>query len=635
MGMAVRRAAARLTQLNARTHWLRSGAPAAMEPETMPPDPKPPAASARAWFPRWQDGASDTGVVPSFRMFDRMLRALQARATHGISPLAVGNAWMDWFAQLASAPGKRIELALRAALLLARYLAWLPKGNGLEPQDAPFHPSDDDTRFTADSWSRWPFNALAQAFLMAEAWWLEATHDVPGLTRQHEDEVRFMMRRLVDIWAPTNIPWLNPVILRRTIEDGGFNLLHGAANWLEDVERELAGKPPAGVEAFQPGRNVAVTPGKVVFRNQLMELIQYAPVTETVHAEPLLIVPAWIMKYYILDLSPGNSLVAWLVAQGHTVFMVSWKNPDEHDSETSLDDYRHLGVMAALDAVSAIVPGGKVHACGYCLGGTLLAIAAATMARDHDERLASITLIAAQTDFAEAGELMLFIDEHQLDYLEDLMWDQGYLNTRQMAGAFMALRSNDLVWSHSIRQYMLGERDKMTDLMAWNADQTRMPARMHSQYLRGLFLENRLTAGRFAVDGRVVALRDISAPMFVVGTRRDHIAPWRSVYKVTLFADTDVTFALVSGGHNVGIVNEPGAQRGDFQMLTSRHGQRYVDPDTWAAEAPRHEFSWWPAWEAWLVANGAGERSPPPSIGAREHGLPALADAPGSYVHMK
>ena len=586
-------------------------------------------------LPQWLDAASEAGVLPSFGTFDRMLRALQARLTQGISPLAVGTAWMDWYAQLAAAPGKRTELSLRAVLLLARYLAWLPKSDGFQPHEPPFQPTGADTRFAAELWSHWPFSAVSQAFLMAESWWLEATHDVPGLTRQHEDEVRFMMRQLIDVWAPTNIPWLNPVILQRTVEDGGFNLLRGMQNLLDDVERQLTGKPPAGVEAFQPGRDVAVTPGKVVFRNQLMELIQYLPTTETVHAEPVLIVPAWIMKYYILDLSPVNSLVAWLIAQGHTVFMVSWKNPDERDSETSLDDYRRLGVMAALDAVNTIVPGRKVHACGYCLGGTLLAIAAATMARDHDDRLASITLLAAQTDFAEAGELMLFIDEQQLGYLEDLMWDQGYLNTRQMSGAFMALRSNDLIWSHLIRQYFLGERDRMTDLMAWNSDQTRMPARMHSQYLRGLFLENRLTAGRFAVDGKVIALRDITVPMFVLGTQRDHIAPWRSVYKVTLFTDTDVTFALVSGGHNVGIVNEPAARRGAFQMLTCRREDRYMDPDTWAAQAPRQEHSWWPAWGSWLVANGTGQQGQPPSVGALGRGLPPLEDAPGNYVHMR
>ncbi len=321
-----------------------------------------------------------------------------------------------------------------------------------------------------------------------------------------------------------------------------------------------------------------------------------------------------------------------LTERGHTVFMVSWKNPDARDRNVSLDDYRRQGVMAALDAVTTIVPSRKVHACGYCLGGTILAIAAATMARDNDERIASLTLLASQTDFADAGEIMLFLDERQVMLLDDLMWDQGYLDSRQMAGAFQALRSDELIWGKFIREYVLGERDELTALMAWNADQTRMPARMHSQYLHGLYLENRLTSGRFAVEGRKIALRDIRAPIFVVGMARDHIAPWRSVYKVRLFTDTDVTFALASGGHNAGIVNPPARARGSYQLMTMGRGDRYVEPDTWLASAPAYEGSWWPAWEAWLRASGSGETVDPPHLGATEAGLPPLCDAPGAYV---
>ena len=603
------------------------------EPDVRPASPAAirgaPASSAA--MPRPGEAAIRP-VVPDFRTFDRMLRAIQARATQGVSPVALARTWEDWAAQLSAAPGKQFSLGLNALLTLARYALWLP--NAVAGGAATTPAAAADRRFADPAWAQWPFNAIAQFHQMAEALLLDTAHDVPGMTHGHEQQMAFLLRQLADVCAPSNIPWLNPVILRQTFQEAGCNLRRGMENWLDDLDRSLTGKPPAGTEEFLVGRDLAITPGRVVYRNELIELIQYAPLTETVHAEPVLIVPAWIMKYYILDLRPENSLVRWLVAQGHTVFIVSWKNPAEGDRETSLDDYRREGVMAALDAISTILPGRKVHGCGYCLGGTLLTIAAATMARDHDDRLASLTLLAAQTDFVEAGELMLFIDERQLGYLEDLMWDQGFLDTRQMAGAFQALRSNDLLWSRLIREYVLGQREPMTDLMAWNADQTRMPARMHSEYLRGLFLENRLTAGRFAVEGRVIAMRDIAVPIFALGTLRDHIAPWHSVYKVALFTDTAATFALVSGGHNVGIVNPPAARRGSVQIMTRARGDRYIDPDTWASRAPRRDGSWWPAWQAWLVEVGSGTREPPPPIGAPEHDLPPMEPAPGQYVLM-
>ena len=442
---------------------------------------QPPTAAVRrdaTVLPRVNEDA-EPSELPSFQTFDRMLRAMLAHVTQAVSPTAIGDAWTDWAVHLMTAPGKQSALALRAAVILVRFGLWLPGAAVGKPHDAPAQPPAGDKRFADAAWTVFPFNALAQAHLLWEKWWLDATRQVPGLVRHHETEVAFMMRQLIDVFAPTNVPWMNPVILQRTAQEGGGNLWRGLTNWLEDLDHQLAGKPPVGAEAFRVGRDVAITPGKVVRRNDLMELIQYEPTTESVHAEPVLIVPAWIMKYYILDLTPEGSLVRWHVDHGHTVFIISWKNPDERDRETSLDDYRQSGVMAALEAVSAIVPNRKVHACGYCLGGTILTIAAATMARNHDDRLATLTLLAAQTDFADAGELNLFLDERQLMLLEDLMWDQGYLDTRQMAGAFQALRSNDLVWSHLIRTYVLGDRDEMGALMAWNSDQTRMPARMH------------------------------------------------------------------------------------------------------------------------------------------------------------
>ncbi|MCA8927973.1 MAG: polyhydroxyalkanoic acid synthase [Alphaproteobacteria bacterium] len=566
---------------------------------------------------------------------DRTLRANEARLTQGVSPTAISAAWFDWLGLLARSPGKQISLMQQAWLQATRlgFFGWHAMRNEPAPPVVAHDPNDH--RFRNGYWDRWPHNVLAESFLAVEQWWTSATCGMRGMQGQHEEQMRFLLQQWLDVFAPTNVPWLNPEIVERTQAEAGHNLVRGAEQWLNDWERLLSGEPPDGTHAFRVGDTIACTPGRVVFRNDLIELIQYAPATETVAAEPILIVPAWIMKYYILDLSPENSLVKYLTERGHTVFIISWKNPGAEDRDTTLDDYRTQGVMAALDAVGAICPGRKVHATGYCLGGTLLAIAAATMGRDEDDRLASVTLLAAQTDFAQAGELMLFVDEAQLAYLEDLMWDQGYLDTQQMAGAFQILRSNDLIWSRIIRQYVLGEHEPMTDLMAWNSDQTRMPYAMHSQYLRALFLENRLSTGRYAVEGHIIALRDIRLPIFAVGTEKDHIAPWRSVYKVNLPTDTDVTFVLTSGGHNAGIVSEPGHPRRHFQMLTRRRNDRYVDPDTWAAMAPHFDGSWWPEWEAWLSSQGSAERTAPPAMGAPDKGYPPLEAAPGTYVHMR
>ncbi len=455
------------------------------------------------------------------------------------------------------------------------------------------------------------------------------------MTPHHEEVVAFAARQLLDVVSPSNLPFTNPDVVRKTAETGGANFVRGFQNWLEDMSRLATGQRPVGADAFRPGHEVAATPGRVVYRNHLIELIQYAPATETVEAEPVLIVPAWIMKYYILDLSPENSLVRYLVGQGKTVFCISWRNPQAGDRDLSLDDYRRMGVMAALDAISAIVPERKVHATGYCLGGTLLAIAAAAMARAGDERLASVSLLAAQTDFTEPGELALFIDHSQVHFLESMMWNRGYLSSDQMAGAFQLLRSTDLVWSRQVHDYLMGERTPMIDLMAWNADATRMPYRMHAEYLQKLYLDNALAAGHLMVDGHPAAIQNIRAPMFVVGTEHDHVAPWRSVYKIHYLSDTDVTFVLTSGGHNAGIVSEPGHPHRHFRMAWKRAEDPCVGPDEWAAAATASEGSWWPAWSDWLAAHSAPDRVAPPSMGAAESGYPPQEEAPGTYVFQR
>lgn len=562
---------------------------------------------------------------------DRMLHAAEGRATGGVSPAGVVSAYMDWLAHIANSPTKLTTLAAKAMTDWSRLAGFALAS----PHDAeaPKAAREDrrDPRFRAGEWNAWPFNVMAQSFLVTQSWWREATRDVRGMTRQHQREVQFVTRQMLDAMSPSNFAWSNPEVLHRTVEEGGKNLMRGMANLVGDWRRALDGEKVKALEEFEVGRNLAVTPGKVIFRNHLMELIQYAPTTESVWREPVLIVPAWIMKYYVLDLSAHNSLVRYLVSRGHTVFMISWNNPTADDRGMGLDDYRRLGLMAALDVVENVLPGRKVHACGYCLGGTLLAIAASAMARDGDDRLASITLLAAQTDFTEAGELMLFIDESELSFLEDMTATRGYLDTKEMAGAFQLLRANDLIWSRMVREYLMGEEAPAIDLMAWNADQTRLPARMHSEYLRELFLENRLATGKYEVDGRPISLTDIDAEIFAVGTIRDHIAPWESVFKIKILSDTDVTFVLAAGGHNAGIVSEPGHPGRSYQLMILKESGSYQDPDAWRRAAPSRKGSWWPAWSDWL-AERSTTREKPPRMGTPRRGIRPLADAPGDYV---
>ena len=564
---------------------------------------------------------------------DRALHAALARFTLGLSPAAITAAYLDWLAHLVAAPGKRLQLVDKMARKTLRFANWTWR-QAIDPGKVPpvIKPLPQDRRFKGEAWQQPPFNLLYQGFLLQQQWWYNATSDVRGVTDHHQAMVQFGARQFLDMLSPSNFLFTNPDLLRRTVETGGRNFLLGLQHVAEDWERNISGRRPVGSEAYEVGRNVAATPGKVVYRNRLIELIQYEPSTTQVRPEPVLIVPAWIMKYYILDLSAQNSLVKYLTGQGFTVFMISWKNPDANDRDLGMEDYRVMGPMAALDAVAAILPDRQVHALGYCLGGTLLSIAAAAMARDGDARLKTMTLLAAQTDFTEAGELMLFIDESQIAFLEDMMWEQGFLDAKQMAGGFQMLRSNDLVWSMMLHRYLMGEREPLSDLMAWNADATRLPYRMHSEYLHGLFLDNDLAEGRYLVGGRAVALTDIRVPIFAVGTEWDHVAPWQSTYKIHLLADTDVTYVLTNGGHNAGIVSEIGHPGRRYRLMHKGAQDRYVDPQSWLATAPLQEGSWWPALADWLGARSGELVPPPPSMGRPERGLPALCDAPGTYV---
>lgn len=565
---------------------------------------------------------------------DLPLKLGLARLTHGVSPASVAMAYADWYTHLLASPSRQAGLladALRKWLLWAQYAPQAWRGDCVRCVE----PAPQDKRFSPPEWNLLPFSAMAQAFLLQDQWWTGAMTGVRGVSRHHEDVAAFTTRQWLDMWSPSNFLLSNPQVLKQTLATGGVNLVNGFANWSRDAMAVLTDGKPRGVEAFRPGKEVALTPGKVVFRNRLIELIQYEPATAKVDAEPLLIVPSWIMKYYILDLTPDDSMVRYLVDQGHSVFMVSWKNPDSRDRDLGLDDYLELGVMEALKAVGRQRPGVGIHAAGYCLGGTLLAMAAAALGARPRNPLKTVSLLAAQVDFHEPGELGLFIDESQIAFLEDLMAGSGYLDGRQMAGAFALINSKDLVWSKLVHEYLMGAQTPMTALRAWNADATRMPARMHSEYLRRLYLHNDLSEGRYVAAGRTISLADIRVPLFVVATERDHVSPWTSVYEIHRLARAPVSFVLTSGGHNVGIVNPPSGPaahpQASYRFAAHEEGRAPADPQAWLRGALQTPGSWWPRWHAWLHKQSTKQ------VMAMPAGLPsesAPLPAPGSYVHL-
>jgi polyhydroxyalkanoate synthase len=562
----------------------------------------------------------------------RSLREQMAAVTGGLAPDVYVNAWWDWYLNLANDPPKQWQILQDAMAKAADNWSFALRSTTGEPLE----PVRGDPRFSGDAWAQWPYNLYAHAFNNYADWWRNAWSNVPGVGPESARTLDFMARNAVETVSPANYLATNPELLNATRAEAGQNLIRGFGHWLEDVERTLEGKGPSGTEKFVIGRDLAATPGKVVMRNELVELIQYSPATPTVFAEPVLIVPAWIMKYYVLDLSASNSMVNYLVGKGHTVFMVSWKNPTAADGTLGMDDYLRLGVRASIEAVSAIVPGRKIHAVGYCIGGTLLSIAAAALAAQGDAHLASVTLLAAQTDFSEPGELSVFISPSQLDMLEAAMQRTGVLKSEQMGAAFSMLRSRDLLWTPAVNNYIRGKRDEPNDLMAWNADGTRMPCRMHAEYLRQLYLNNALAKGEFLAEGRRVNLADIRLPLFVVGTETDHVAPWRSVYKVrSLTRSSDYTFLLTSGGHNAGIVSGAVHPRRRHRVHTWLNDTETQTQEAWLEATAPVPGSWWPVWEHWLDQHSSPKRTAPPALGSPKQGYAPMADAPGDYVRQK
>ena len=571
-----------------------------------------------------------TGTTPA-EQWNRAAHANVAAMTFGLSPVSLALATLDWAAHLAVSPGKCFDLAMQACAAAVAPAAdqCEAEAGEADPTGLAVHAGQADPRFAAPAWAGWPFHVYRDSFLSIQRWWRDATHGVPGVERHHEELVGFAARQWLDACSPGNFLATNPVVLDATMSSGGANLAAGALNWLEDAKallKRAGGTHAHDARTYLPGRDVAITPGRVVWRNALCELLQYEPTTARVAREPILIVPSWIMKYYILDLQPHNSLIRFLVDAGYTVFAVSWRNPGAEARDFGLDDYLRDGCMAVLEAARSVC-GGAVHAVGYCLGGTLLAIVAAALARDgrQHEALRSVTLLAAQTDFSEPGELGLFIDASELSALDALMWRQGYLDGAQMSAAFQLLNARDLIWSRMMSEYLLGTRTKPNDLMSWNADTTRMPYRMHSEYLTRLFLDNDLAVGRYCVDGRPVALSDIDVPTFVVGTERDHVSPWGSVYKLHLLTHHALTFVLTSGGHNAGIVSEPGHPGRHYRRATRKPGAPYRSRHDFVRETAAVDGSWWTCWRDWLHERSSGDvpaRTPAAGFDA----------APGTYV---
>ncbi len=550
---------------------------------------------------------------------DQTYQGWLSRFTLGLTPAGLTEMYVAWLTHLALCPGRQAELLV------------FPFVHARDHFSEAAHVRD--SRFTSDLWRGWPWRNYVRGFRLAEAFWDRATTAIPGLSAEHERGVNFVAHQILNALSPANFIATNPDIRHAALRSGGQTLVKGLLHVFDDWQRQITGQPLPGTRAYQPGQTVAVTPGKVVFRNDLIELIQYAPQTETVKREPILIIPAWIMKYYILDLSPENSLVRWLVGHGHTVFMISWKNPSGADRDRGMDDYFREGAQAALDVVTSIIPDTPVHLAGYCLGGTLAMIFAAWLARRNDARVQSLSLFAAQGDFREAGEITVFITESEVAYLKNMMRAQGYLDTRQMAGAFQMLRSNESIWSHLVRDYWLGQRSEMFDLLAWNSDATRMPYRMHSEYLEELFLNNAFADGHFTVLDETVAPENIRLPIFCVGTESDHVAPWRSVYKIHLMTSGPVTFVLTNGGHNAGIVSEPGHAGRFYRLADQDANAPYLSPEAWLFHAERRDGSWWSAWQTWLVAHGSDASVParPPGNTA----YPPIDEAPGLYVHQR
>jgi polyhydroxyalkanoate synthase subunit PhaC len=556
----------------------------------------------------------------------------QASEEHSADPLNIGSAFLEMTARLMANPARLLHAQLgfwQDYMTLWQNTARRVMGIDHEPViDA----KSTDRRFKDDAWKENEvFDFIKQSYLLSARFVQDVVTQVDGLDPKTAQKVDFYARQFTDAMSPSNFLLTNPEVLRKTAETGGENLLKGLSNLLGDLER---GKGKLSIrmtdtDAFKVGGNIGVSPGKVVYQNELMQLIQYNPSTEKVLKRPLLIGPPWINKFYILDLRPRNSFVRWAVSQGHTVFMISWVNPDEKLAEKGFDDYMQQGYLAALDAIEQATGEREVNVIGYCLGGTLLASTLAYMAAKNDPRIKTATFFVTMMDFAEAGELGVFIDEEQLKALEDKMNKRGYLEGSEMATTFNMLRANDLIWSFVVNNYLMGNDPFPFDLLYWNADSTRMPAKMHSFYLRKMYQENLLAKPNgITLSDVPIDLRKIKTPAYFLSTREDHIAPWKSTYRGTQLLGGPKRFVLAASGHIAGVVNPPDG--GKYNHWVNE--DLPPDPEAWFAGATELAGSWWPDWHRWVSSHGKAQ------VPARVPGdgkLTPIEDAPGSYVQVR
>ena len=546
-------------------------------------------------------------------------------------PMNIGSAFFEMTARMMSDPAKMMQAQMNLWQDYMRLWQSTTQRMIYGSADSVAAPDQGDRRFADPAWEEVQlFDYIKQSYLLTARWLQSTVSDVDGLDDKTAQKVDFYTRQFVDALAPSNFIMTNPQVLRTTMESGGENLVKGLENLLEDLDR---GKGRlkirmTDVEAFEVGQNIALTPGKVIYQNPLMQLIQYEPTTEKVYKRPLLIMPPWINKFYILDLREKNSFIKWAVAEGFTVFVISWVNPDEDMATKSFDDYMLQGPLAALDAIEKATGEKDANVIGYCLGGTLLACTLAYMSAKGDKRFKSATFLTTMLDFSDAGELGVFIDEEQLQALEEKMSEKGYLEGHEMAASFNMLRANDLIWSFVVNNYLLGKDPFPFDLLYWNSDSTRMPAAMHSYYLRKMYQENLLIEpNALSIAGEPIDLRKIDLPVFMLSTREDHIAPWKSTYAATQIFSGPIKFVLAASGHIAGVVNPPAG--GKYSHWTNANLP--AKPERWLKNAEEEAGSWWPTWKKW-IARKSGPKVAPRSPGKGK--LKALEDAPGSYVKV-